>query len=141
MEKKMIREIAANLKIAALNLGDENKDEKREIIRIAQELGYFDEGMGIPYGDNLSQLLQQGIPEGQVDLDAPQENEPSQFGIDRKPGKLYNITIDFLHVNGTSSEDAQTQLINILKEAIPELAQVGRMNVLNVKGVTIKEPN
>jgi len=122
-----IREISANLRLAAL---DVEPDIKEKLIRVAQELSNLN---NTEFGD-YSILQDAGYPEEEM------ETKPGRFDIHREPNlPLWNIQI--LRVRALNGEDAHNivqQLVKQLQDSGHIMAAVGEIkpstDQINPKG-------
>lgn len=115
-----IKEISANLRIAALNLSQDYSEEKREIVKIANTL-YAQYNDGDYLGVNDETGAYDGLEDPkEIEMDNLTEEKPGRYDINRKPNlPLWNIQI--LRVNASDGNEAH----DIVKKLIEQLVAEG----------------
>lgn len=116
-KSEKIKEISANLRIAALNLGQEYSEEKEKIVKIANNLyaqyGDMNEMYG-EYDGDLEPTEEMGMD------DLTTQEKPGKYDINRKPNlPLWNIQI--LRINASDGQEAH----DIVKKLIEQLVAEG----------------
>jgi len=127
-----ISEISANLRLAALNLGPDNIEEKNKLIQIAQGL----DNLGAEeYGVNN---LLGGDPQVNPQEAYQTQAGPSKFGIDQEQQRYYKVSVEFLYITASDNQEARNKIIQALASID---AFKNKFNVGEAQGMSVKEPS
>jgi len=139
--KQQIKEISEDIMLTALHLSDNNL--KQKLVKVAQEIFPLEEnpdyqGAPLTYPSLKDFPLPRNYQGEEIGEDTLEE-EPSKFGIDRKPEQPnFKVTVEFLYIPADNNEEARKKIIDALGGIPDELRD--KVNVGEAQAMSVKKP-